>query len=162
MPGDQPYAGHDGTAVLLLILLGLGATTWLTVRGIRLLVRARGAGPAVAATLAGAAAVGAYTWGLLHLFFFDDVDQAQACRTALGGRQLTGYAPSFVPLRFGCRTGDGHTVEAVIPSYVNPAVAVLGVCAVALTLVARATAGRVSSRRTRCGSLPGRWRRRCS
>ncbi|WP_406331685.1 hypothetical protein [Streptomyces sp. NBC_00203] len=145
MSGDQPYAGHDGTAVLLLTLIGLVATPWLTVYGIRLVFRARKAAKAgkpgttraalkSAAVLAWAAMAGMYTWGVLHLVFFDDPDQAQACRTAIGTRRLTGYEPSFIPLHFGCRTSDGHTVEAVIPSYINPAVAVLGVAAVALTL----------------------------
>jgi len=139
MSGDQPYAGHDGTAVLLLTLAGLVATPWLTVYGIRLVFRAKKAATAraalkSAAVLAWAAMAGMYTWGVLHLVYFDDPDQAQACHTAIGTRRLTGYEPSFIPLHFGCRTSDGHTVEAVIPSYINPAVAVLGVAAVALTL----------------------------
>ncbi|WP_369248034.1 hypothetical protein [Streptomyces sp. R41] len=138
MSGDQPYAGHDGTAVLLLTLIGLVATPWLVVHGVRLLFRARAAGTTVAAVksaaaLAWAGAAGMYTWGVLHLVFFDDADQSQACDTAVGTRQLTGYEPSFIPLHFGCRTSDGHTYEAVIPSYVNPATAVFLVCAVALT-----------------------------
>ncbi|PAZ11695.1 hypothetical protein CLM62_34400 [Streptomyces sp. SA15] len=137
--GDAPYAGHDSVATLLLLLVGIIATPWLAVYGVRLLIRARAARTTAAtcksaAALAWAAMVGMYTWGLLHLLFFDDQAQAQACNAAIGMRQqLTGYAPSFIPLRFGCRTSDGHTVEAVIPSYVNPAVAVLGICAVALT-----------------------------
>ncbi|WP_432189520.1 hypothetical protein [Streptomyces sp. Tue6028] len=147
MSGDQPYAGHDGTVVLLLTLAGLVATPWLLVRGVRLLVRARAARTATAAlrsaaALAWAAAIGMYTWGVLHLVLFDDQDRSRACNTAVGDRRLTGYDPSFFPLHFGCRTGDGHTVEAVIPSYINPAVTVLGVCALALTLAGFATARR--------------------
>ncbi|GCB46310.1 hypothetical protein [Streptomyces sp. NL15-2K] len=138
LSGDQPYAGHDPTAVLLLSLAGLIATPWLTLYGIRLLIRARttrttAATVKPAAFLAWAATVGMYTWGILHLFFFDDPDQARACNEAIGTSHLTGYAPSFIPLHFGCRTSDGHVVEAVIPSYLNPAVSVLGICAVALT-----------------------------
>ncbi|MET7387185.1 hypothetical protein ABZT50_18160 [Streptomyces sp. NPDC005505] len=147
MSGDQPYAGHNSVAVLLLTLAGLVATPWLVVHGIRLLLparRARTDRTALKATrsLVWAAAAGMYTWGLLHLFFFDDADRSQACDTAIGSRRLTGYEPSFIPLHFGCRTSDGHTFEAVVPSYINPAVAVLGAGAVALTLAAIALARR--------------------
>jgi hypothetical protein len=137
--GDAPFQGHNSVLVLLLILLGVIATPWLTARGIRLLVRARTARTrrawsGAAATLAWAALIGMYTWGVLHLFFFDDTDQSRACNESVGTRQLTGYEPSFIPLRFGCRTGDGDVVEAeVIPSYVNPATAVLAACAVTLS-----------------------------
>ncbi|MEU1478630.1 hypothetical protein [Streptomyces sp. NPDC005760] len=43
MSGDAPFEGHNSVVVLLLILLGLVATLWLTGRGTRLLVRARSA-----------------------------------------------------------------------------------------------------------------------
>ncbi|MFB7663559.1 hypothetical protein ACFC1R_06345 [Kitasatospora sp. NPDC056138] len=85
------------------------------------------------AGLAWAAVAGMYTWGLLHLFFLDDQGRAQACAAAVGTGHLTGYVPSFMPLHFGCRTGDGRTVEAVIPSYLNPVLALLVVCAAVLT-----------------------------
>ncbi|MFK4098562.1 hypothetical protein ACI2L1_00455 [Streptomyces sp. NPDC019531] len=139
MSGDAPFEGHNSVLVLLLIVLGVIATPWLTVRGISLLVRARTvrtrrAWLGAAATLAWAALLAMYTWGVLHLFFFDDTDQSRVCNKAVGARQLIGYEPSFIPLRFGCRTGDGDVVEAeVIPSYVNPVAAVLAVCAVTLT-----------------------------
>ncbi|MEU8787920.1 hypothetical protein [Streptomyces sp. NPDC048643] len=147
MSGDQPYAGHNSVAVLLLSLAGLVATPWLLVHGLRLLLPARRARTFAAPlkatrSLVWAAAVGTYTWGLLHLFFFDDADRSQACATAVGTHRLTGYEPSFVPLHFGCRTSDGHTFEAVVPSYINPAVAVLGVGALALTLAGIAFARR--------------------
>ncbi|MFF4347443.1 hypothetical protein [Streptomyces sp. NPDC001530] len=152
MSGDQPYAGHDGTAVLLLTLVGLVATPWLVVYGVRLLFRARTAGTTVAAVksaavLAWAGMVGMYTWGVLHLVFYDDTDQSQACNKAVGTGHLTGYDPSYIPLHFGCRTSDGRTVEAVIPSYINPAVAVWGVCALALTLTGLAIACRTRAKR---------------
>ncbi|MFI0821544.1 hypothetical protein ACH4TX_39220 [Streptomyces sp. NPDC021098] len=141
MSGTEPYAGHDPIAVLLLSLVGVTATLWLAVRGIRLLAGVRtpmsmGARIKALATMAWAAAVGMYTWGVLHLFFLDETGQSQACNAAIGTERLTGYAPSFIPLRFGCRTSEGHTVEAVIPSYINAAAALLGVCAVTLTVFA--------------------------
>ncbi|MFC8216651.1 hypothetical protein ACFUTY_00550 [Streptomyces sp. NPDC057362] len=135
MSGDQPYAEHEGAVLLLLLLAGLVAVVWLTVRAVTGLVRARRRGTtllAPAAVLAWDAAVGMYTWGLLHLFFFDDHAQAEACAKAVEGR-VTGYEPTFVPLHFGCRTGDGRVTEAVIPSYLNPATLLLGICALVLT-----------------------------
>ncbi|WP_211343282.1 hypothetical protein [Actinomadura pelletieri] len=124
--------------MLLLILAGTPATIWLVLYGVRLLVRASRLRTATAtlkagAVLAWAATIGIYTWAVLPLLFFDDPDQSKACNEAVGAKRLAGYEPSFVPLRFGCRTGDGHTVEAIIPSYVNLSVTVLGLCAVVLT-----------------------------
>ncbi|MFE5603399.1 hypothetical protein ACFQ8O_29935 [Streptomyces coelicoflavus] len=141
MSGDQPYAEHEGAVLLLLLLAGLVAVVWLTVRAVTGLVRGRRNGTTLlgpAAVLAWDAAVGMYTWGLLHLFFFDDHTQAKACAEAVEGR-VTGYEPTFVPLHFGCRTGDGRVTEAVVPSYLNPATLLLGICALVLTgfLVAR-------------------------
>ncbi|GAA2570461.1 MULTISPECIES: hypothetical protein [Streptomyces] len=135
MSGDQPYAEHEGAVLLLLLLAGLVAVVWLTVRAVTGLVRGRRNGTTLlgpVAVLAWDAAVGMYTWGLLHLFFFDDHAQAKACATAVGGR-VTGYEPTFVPLHFGCRTGDGRVTEAVVPSYLNPATLLLGICALVLT-----------------------------
>ncbi|MFI0937504.1 hypothetical protein [Streptomyces sp. NPDC021020] len=140
LSGDQPYDGHDPATVLLLLLAGAVATPWLLARGIRLALRARSIRSATAirsaATLAGCATVGMYTWGVLHLLFFDDADRATACNAAVGKGHLTGYEPSFIPLHFGCRSNDGRTMEAVIPSYLNSSVITLAACAVALTTVA--------------------------
>ncbi|MEV7089829.1 hypothetical protein AB0O07_28735 [Streptomyces sp. NPDC093085] len=135
MSGDEPYAGHNGALLVLLILTGLVAVITLTIYGIRGLTRAGRTGGtlyAPAAALAWDATAGMYTWGLLRLLFHDDYAQAQACRDAVGAR-LSGYDATFVPLRFGCRTADGQVVEAIIPSYLNPVTAVLAVCALVLT-----------------------------
>lgn len=141
MTGDEPYAGHDGALLLLLLLAGLITVLCLTVHGFRRLMRSGpGKGRLLirpAAVLAWDVTVGMYTWGLVHLFFLDGYARSQACNDAVGDK-LSGYVPSFVPLRFGCRTGDGRVVEAVIPSYLNPAVAVLLVCSLALTGLALA------------------------
>ncbi len=141
LAGDQPYEGHDPAIVLLLLLAGAIATPWLFICGVRLALRARAVRSTTAAiravaTLAGGATVCMYTWGVLHLLFFDDADQAAACNAVVGKGRLTGYAPSFAPLHFGCRSNDGRTVEAVIPSYLNPSVIMLASCAVALTVIA--------------------------
>ncbi|MER5874469.1 MULTISPECIES: hypothetical protein [unclassified Streptomyces] len=142
MSGDDPYAGHNPLGVLLLTFAGLIGTPWLIVHGIRLLLPARrartdGAVLKAARSLTGAAALGVYTWGLLHLFFLDESGQSRACASAIGARRLTGYEPSFVPLHFGCRTSGGHTVEAVVPGWVNPVAAVLVVAVLVLTWACR-------------------------
>ncbi|MEU7717860.1 hypothetical protein [Streptomyces tibetensis] len=136
MSGDEPYAAHDGALLLVLLLACVITVLCLTVHGARRLIRAGRRKESFtarsAALLAWDATIAVYTWGLLHLFFLDDYARAQACRKSVGD-ELTGYAPSFVPLHFGCRTGDGRVVEAVIPSYLNPALAVLGICSVVLS-----------------------------
>ncbi|MEV7779927.1 hypothetical protein [Kitasatospora sp. NPDC088351] len=139
MSGDQPYEGHDGIALLLLTLAGVIATPGLFVYGVRVLIRARRAGTraaalAPAAVLTWAGVAGMYTWGLLHLFMSDDYGDSRACTAAAGTGRVVGYDPSFVPLEFGCRIDDGRTAGVIVPGYVNPVLAVLAVCAVALTV----------------------------
>ncbi|MFJ7246333.1 hypothetical protein ACIQWA_16995 [Kitasatospora sp. NPDC098652] len=140
MSGDQPFARHAGVIVLLLLLVGFLATVWLAVYGIRMLVRTRAKRSRVtalvsASALAWATTVGLYVWGLLHLFTADDYTAARACDEAVG-KQVTGYDSSFIPLEFGCVSSSGRTVPVLIPSYVNPVLAVLLVCAVTLTVFA--------------------------
>ncbi|MFE7527159.1 hypothetical protein ACFU7Y_15735 [Kitasatospora sp. NPDC057542] len=57
-----------------------------------------------------------------------------------GGRVLmpglTDAHAHLFAVEFGCVSSDGRTVPVVIPSYVNPVLAVLVVCAVTLTVVA--------------------------
>ncbi|WP_224281521.1 hypothetical protein [Streptomyces sp. LS1784] len=140
MSADQPFARHDGVILLLVLLLGALATAVLVLYGIRVLVRARAAASRAmalvsASALVWATTIGLYTWGLLHLLMADDYTEARACDAAMG-KQLVGYDPSFIPLKFGCVSSDGRTVSVVIPSYVNPVLAVLVVCAVTLTVFA--------------------------
>ncbi|WP_433326140.1 hypothetical protein [Spirillospora sp. CA-294931] len=124
--------------MLLLLLAGAPTTVGLLLYGVRVLVRvctARQGRDAVkaAAVLAWTAAIGMYTWGLLHLLFLDDAARAQECQAAVGAGNLAGYAPSFVPLHFGCRSDDGHVVQIAVPPYVNLSVAMFGVFALVLT-----------------------------
>jgi hypothetical protein len=138
VPGDQPYAGHNSAVLLVLSLTGVTVTPMLLLYGVWLLIRALMARTdraivKAAATGAWTGAIGMYTWGLLSLLLADERAQADACNEALGGKHLIGYSPSFIPLRFGCRTSDGHTIDVIVPSYVNLSVAALGICAIALT-----------------------------
>ncbi|OKJ16697.1 hypothetical protein [Kitasatospora sp. CB01950] len=140
MPADQPFVRHEGTVVLLMLLFGFLTTPVLILYGVRGLLRARQAVSRAAILVAGsvlawAMTIGLYTWGLLHLFIADDYTEARACDAALG-KSLVGYDPSFVPLRFDCIGSDGHTASVVVPSYINPVLAVLVVCAVTLTAFA--------------------------
>ncbi|MBB1256068.1 hypothetical protein [Streptomyces alkaliterrae] len=145
MLATDPYTAHDPATLLVLLLLGVVTAPALAGYAISTLARARvirapAAALRSAAATAWSMAVALYTWGVLHLVLLDGRAQADACRAAVGER-LTEYVPSFLPLRFGCRTGDGSTVEAVIPSYLNPALAVLAVCALVLTCLAIAESG---------------------
>ncbi|MEV0189834.1 hypothetical protein AB0I39_15015 [Kitasatospora purpeofusca] len=140
MSADQPFARHEGSVVLVLLLVGALAAPALTVYGVRVLARARTARSSAkvltaSSALTWAVTIGLYAWGLLHLFMADDYTEARECDQAVG-KQLVGYEPSFIPLKFDCLAADGRTVPAVIPSYVNPALAVLLVCAVTLTVFA--------------------------
>ncbi|MFC9426772.1 hypothetical protein [Streptomyces sp. NPDC056987] len=130
--------------VLLLTLIGLGATPWLAIRGVRLLARGNSQGVHTvvrgAAALAWACAIGAYTWGVLHLLILDEGNQALACQKRLGpeqARSVSGYEYSFLPLSFRCRVTDGPNYSAVVPGYVNPAAGILGIGAAGLTFFAR-------------------------
>ncbi|MFJ8473681.1 hypothetical protein [Kitasatospora sp. NPDC094011] len=139
MSGDAPFTRHDGTVVLLLFLLCAVATPWLATRGTRALLRARKAGAQAMALACGpalgwAAACGLYAWGLLRLGMADDYTENMACNEVLGSR-LVGFDPSFLPLEFGCVGADGRTVPVIVPSYLNPALAVLVTCAVTLTVL---------------------------
>lgn len=141
MSGDAPYESHNPVLLLLLLLTGVIATPWLAVRAGLLLARtgARRTRRTLlkgAVALAWAGMIGMYTWGLLHLFFLDESNQAKACQETLGPekiKNLNGYESSFVPLRFGCRTESGRTYEAAIPGYVNPVTGLLGVTSIVLT-----------------------------
>ncbi|MEV5983921.1 hypothetical protein AB0L85_02765 [Streptomyces sp. NPDC052051] len=134
--------------ILLVIVLGLAgvvSTIWLAARAAVLLVRAgkqRTLQTLLKATagLAWMCAVGVYAWGVLHLMLLDESSQAQACSDRLGleqARSIEGYGYSFAPLRFVCRVAGGQIYDAVVPGYVNPATALLGVTAAGVTFIAR-------------------------
>lgn len=140
MSADQPFVRHEGAVVLLMLLVGAVATPGLALYGIRVLVRARAAASRAMALLAASAlawatTIALYTWGLLHLLMADDYTEDRACGAAVG-KQLVGYEPSYIPLKFDCVSSDGRSVAVIIPSYVNPVLAVLVACAATLTVFA--------------------------
>ncbi|MFG1653857.1 hypothetical protein ACGFIE_28385 [Micromonospora sp. NPDC049275] len=144
--------------LLLAALSGVAVAVFLTVRGLRAVVRRSersrpGGWLRAAALLAGAAAVAMYAWGLLHVGFA--VMQAEdggagsfpiePCREA--GPQLAsrvdGYAVSYLPIRFECRLSDGGTyVTSSVPGYVNPVVAALGLITATSGILGSTTARR--------------------
>ncbi|PJE97563.1 hypothetical protein CUT44_12570 [Streptomyces carminius] len=100
-----------------------------------------------AALLAGVGAVTLYVWGLLHLAGAvaeaedggTDSSPLRPCHTAdaQAASHVDGYRVSYVPLRFECGlTGGGAYDAPVVPGYVNPAVALLGLTAVACGILA--------------------------
>ncbi|MFE0203346.1 hypothetical protein [Streptomyces sp. NPDC058985] len=140
MAPDAPFAGHDPATVIVLAFAGLVATTGLgvfgIVRGIRTLRgRHRGltAGLRTGGLVAGACAVGMYTWGVLHLAVLDESGQADACHEALNGRKLVAYEATYLPPAFGCVADDGETHDVAVPGYVTPVFGLLGVSAFLLT-----------------------------
>ncbi|MER7892116.1 hypothetical protein ABTX15_20085 [Micromonospora sp. NPDC094482] len=144
--------------VLLVASLGGAATAAvLAVRGLvavfRRNARSRPGWLRAAALLAGAGAVAAYTWGVLHVGYA--VMQAEdggagsfpiaPCREA-GPRlasQVDGYDVSFLPIRFECHLTSGGTyVTSSVPGHVNPTAAGLGLITAGCAVLAAATARR--------------------
>ncbi|MGW1147508.1 hypothetical protein ACWD6I_21185 [Streptomyces sp. NPDC002454] len=134
---DAPFVGCAPVAFLLLAFVGLVTTASLGVLGLVRTVRGEHRGLAArlrtAGSLAFTGAVGAYTWGMLHLAMLDESAQADACHEALG-RALVGYEPTYVPLAFGCVADNGRTYDAAVPGYVNPLAGLLGISAFFLTV----------------------------
>ncbi|MFJ3665941.1 hypothetical protein ACIPSE_05765 [Streptomyces sp. NPDC090106] len=112
--------------------------------------------------LAGAAAVGLYAWGLLHVVGAvltaedggTDSAPPQSCRTAgwweryESGIVIVDYTVTFVPLGFVCETSDGGSYDnGDVPGYVNPGTLALGLTGVGGVI----GAGFVEERRARAG-----------
>jgi len=125
---DYPWAMPNPVVLLGLTFIGLFGTPiilWRGLAGLRRRHRDRPGGFLQAlATVSGAAALGVYTWGIVHLLM--DETQADAnCKAAVGralASDVAGYDVSFLPLRFGCRVDGVGTFEAVVPTHVNPTV----------------------------------------
>jgi hypothetical protein len=155
--------------LLLVVLVAVVSAVGLTGHGAGVLAarraRGSGAGPVLhaLAAFAGAAAVAAYAWGLLHVTGAvmesgGGAGSAPAPPCRMPGHEeraarVIDQSVSFLPLGFVCETTDGadYTSDDV-PGYVNPATAVL-----ALTAVASAVgAGYATELRTRAAARGGR------
>ncbi|MFC4501830.1 MULTISPECIES: hypothetical protein [Streptomyces] len=78
--------------------------------------------------MAGAAALGAYAWGVMSGFYILDPDQMCAARGAAGDHVVTRMS---LPVSAQCVTDDGRGTE-LVPDWVNPVVyAGLTLCALA-------------------------------
>ena len=141
-------------ALAFLALTGAVTAVVLAVRALRARRRQRG-WKRVAVLLACSGAVSLYVWGVLHLLLAvadaedggTDSSPLRPCRE--GGYQIAsqvvGYNVNYLWLSFGCRLTDGGTYKpSVVPGYVNPSVALLGVTALALAAVPNERAGRNS------------------
>lgn len=152
---DHPWAMPDPVVLLGIASVGLVGTPivlWHGLAGLRRARRGRPAGVLRAfATISGAAALGVYTWGSLHLLM-DESQADENCKTAVGralSGDVAGYDVSFIPLRFGCRVDGVGTFEAVVPGHVNPTV--LGLVLLTALLAGLATvrsSGGISSEGT--------------
>ncbi|MFE2438832.1 hypothetical protein [Streptomyces sp. NPDC059409] len=79
-------------------------------------------------SLAGfAASIALYLWGLLHVLFLEDQEQAEECERQRpdGAPVLVGRRGDFIPLRLVCELSDGRDYSVVIPDYINPSLTML-------------------------------------
>ncbi|MFG2048104.1 hypothetical protein ACGFIW_11830 [Micromonospora sp. NPDC048935] len=139
-------------ALLLAALIGAATATVLAVRGLRAVFR-KNERLRAAALLAGAATVGVYAWGLLHLghavLGAEDGGAGSfpiaPCREAgpQWSSQVDGYDVSYLPLRFECHlSGGGAYVTSAVPGYVTPTTIILGLIAATCGALATRTAER--------------------
>ncbi|WP_413799503.1 hypothetical protein [Streptomyces iranensis] len=141
--------GHD--SILLLFICLIGVIVSFTLIGMlgsgiarrtgRRMTRAEWLGgtalPSVCATIA------LYAWGALHVMFMESDNMREECAEAGGAAkaaQVDRYSASYLPLRFTCRIDEGGSYDAAVPGYVNPAMGIAFVLAIAtgaVSVVAR-------------------------
>ncbi|MET8414044.1 hypothetical protein ABZV34_39545, partial [Streptomyces sp. NPDC005195] len=88
------------------------------------------------AVMAGAAACGAYAWGVMSGFYILDPDQMCAAKGVPGDHVVTREA---LPVSAQCVTSDGVGTE-LVPGWVNPVI-FMGLTLVLLALVAGTLGG---------------------
>jgi hypothetical protein len=122
---NDPYALPSFLVVTAVVVLGCAATILLlslmVVAFSTVTRRRRWLLPAGLACAAGAAAIGGYVWGALHLTM-DETQATELCRSAVPAEQaghVAGYETTFIPLQFGCRLPDGQVVPTAVPDDVN-------------------------------------------
>lgn len=95
------------------------------------------------ALLSVCATVALYIWGALHVMFMESYTMREECAKAGGAAkaaQVDRYSASYFPLRFTCRIDEGGSYDAAVPGYVNPAMGIAFVLAIAtgaVSVVAR-------------------------
>ncbi|MGW7658448.1 hypothetical protein ACWGMA_24125 [Streptomyces asiaticus] len=95
------------------------------------------------ALLSVCATIALYIWGALHLMFMESDTMREACAKARSpekAAQVDRYSASYLPLRFTCRIDEGGSYGAAVPGYVNPAMGIAFVLAIAtgaVSVVAR-------------------------
>lgn len=130
---SDPWRGHDPGALLTTVFVGVVALASLTVYLCsRFAQRARrsytpdraGRDVALASVAAG---IAVYLWGLLHILFIEDQEQAETCERQRpdGVPALVGRRGDFIPLRLVCVASNGRDYSVLIPEYVNPVLAAL-------------------------------------
>ncbi|MGW2369650.1 hypothetical protein ACWCZ5_29255 [Streptomyces sp. NPDC001667] len=139
---SNPWQGHDFATMLA--VLAAGAAALLSLSGYlcsRLTREARRQYTTFRlgrdlSLLAAAAALAVYLWGCLHLLFLTDQELVHRCeqQKPAGTPALVGLRGDFVPLRVLCETSNGHDYSIVIPSYINPTVALFLLLALICTL----------------------------
>ncbi|AWT44590.1 MULTISPECIES: hypothetical protein [Streptomyces] len=142
---SDPWQGHDTTVLFTLVLAGVPALIGLVAYlGSRLTRQARRRYTSArtwrdVSLTAVAVGLALYLWGLLHILFLDDQEQAQECERHRPEETpaLVGRRGDFIPLRLVCEASDGHDYSVVVPGYINPSLTVL----LLLALVAAMTSG---------------------
>ncbi|MEE1665307.1 hypothetical protein RCR19_07230 [Streptomyces sp. WAC07094] len=94
------------------------------------------------------AALALYVWGCSRIYFLYGHEGGVDCFTLddlTRGIQLDGISGSFTPLQLTCHMSDGHSLDIIIPAYLNPTIAVLlllGAVCVLRSVLPRRTAPR--------------------
>ncbi|MGW5448757.1 hypothetical protein [Streptomyces asiaticus] len=83
-----------------------------------------------------------YIWGALHVMFMESDNMRDECAKAGGtakAAQVDRYSASYLPLRFTCHIDEGGSYDAAVPGYVNPAMGITFVLAIATGAVSVVT-----------------------
>jgi hypothetical protein len=91
------------------------------------------------ASVAAAATIAVYTWGVLSMFQ-DESSATIGCQRVAGAAHVddvSGYETSFIPLHFGCRVDGVGTIEGFVPGFVNPTALTLALVTALLLAQAR-------------------------
>ncbi|WP_445519097.1 hypothetical protein [Streptomyces sp. NEAU-174] len=150
-PASLASDAPDGlNSILLLFICLIGVITFCTL--IALLgsgmAKRRGRRKTRAEWLGGIAllsvcvTIALYIWGALHLMFMESDTMRDACAKAHSpekAAQVDGYSASYLPLRFTCRIDKGGSYDAAVPGYINPAMGIAFVLAIATGAVSVAT-----------------------